>query len=355
MGRSGFGHGGGGGGGKRMMQGPSRGHGGGRYGGTKQESKLKAQLQRQSTVRKKVAATTTARVRRRQQPPEGEHPDVVRRRRALRGLMEAREEEDRLEFFYEVYGDLLPLEAAVHDWRRNMRDWRGVGANEPVVINRGHRQGQPGGGGGGGTGTLFRRAIRYAAGLPQGHLLALRQPLASGIHVIQNLAFAGKSVLVLAVLAVGFRNRVLVYAVIWRLVSVGLMVVVAVMVMTLIAMTNSLVRPMLVLVRRAYTFHRLSGQRKRLQDSQPTCAVCLGAFTTTVNAAAAASLDGHDHGRPDEAGDPPLDDLGSGGDFPITTLVCGHRFHTDCIDPWLDFRRAKGWVAECPLCKQPAE
>ena len=130
MGRSGFGHGGGGGGGKRMMQGPSRGHGGGRYGGTKQESKLKAQLQRQSTVRtpgisamsvtlpprpsrlltlrlqtsaslystrtkvrKKVAATTTARVRRRQQPPEGEHPDVVRRRRALRGLMEAREEE----------------------------------------------------------------------------------------------------------------------------------------------------------------------------------------------------------------------------------------------------------------------
>ena len=157
-----------------------------------------------------------------------------------------------------------------------MRDWRGVGAwarNAPVVINRGHRQGQPGGGGGGAD-TLFRRAVRYAAGLPQGHLLALRQPLASGIHVIQNLALAGKLVFGAAVLAVGFRNRVLAYAVIWRLVSVGLMGVVAVMVMTLLAMTNSLVRPMLVLVRRTYAHYWLSGQRKRLQDSQPTCAVC---------------------------------------------------------------------------------
>ena len=53
-------------------------------------------------------------------------------------------------------------------------------------------------------------------------------------------------------LAVVFRNRALMFTVVQRLVSVGLMVVVAVMVVVLIAMADSLMRPMLVLVRRVY-------------------------------------------------------------------------------------------------------
>ena len=59
-----------------------------------------------------------------------------------------------------------------------MRDWRGVGAwvrNDPADDdrrNRHHRQRPPGGGGG--ADTFFRRAVRYAAGLPRESLLALR-------------------------------------------------------------------------------------------------------------------------------------------------------------------------------------
>ncbi|KAK9820053.1 hypothetical protein WJX72_005538 [[Myrmecia] bisecta] len=58
-----------------------------------------------------------------------------------------------------------------------------------------------------------------------------------------------------------------------------------------------------------------SGGRRRGDDSQHTCSICLSEY---------------DRG----------DD--------VTTLPCFHQFHTDCVEPWL---RQQGTAAACPVCK----
>lgn len=34
-------------------------------------------------------------------------------------------------------------------------------------------------------------------------------------------------------------------------------------------------------------------------------------------------------------------------------LLCGHRFHTDCIDQWIKLENSKGRWADCPICIGP--
>mmetsp|Transcript_6454 Transcript_6454/g.9177 ORF Transcript_6454/g.9177 Transcript_6454/m.9177 type:complete len:231 (+) Transcript_6454:92-784(+) len=76
-------------------------------------------------------------------------------------------------------------------------------------------------------------------------------------------------------------------------------------------------------VRLAWNYRYYSQQRTRLRSQPQVCAVCLDSVGS-----------GHD------------DECASAK---IRTLRCGHRFHEDCIDPWLAER------GRCPLCLVPSK
>jgi hypothetical protein len=109
----------------------------------------------------------------------------------------------------------------------------------------------------------------------------------------------------------------LVWVVVWAtavLLAVALGALACCALRALLSLGESLGRPAF-----HYAYHYR--QRQRLRDSQDTCSVCLGGF-----------CDAHDAG-------------GDLGDGPSQVLLCGHRFHCSCIQPWLSAH------AYCPLCR----
>jgi len=81
------------------------------------------------------------------------------------------------------------------------------------------------------------------------------------------------------------------------------------------------------LIRPVFSYIYYYRQRQRLRDSQDICAVCLGGFDDDCVSSPSTACDCGDAGGPSRM------------------LACGHRFHVDCIAPWLEVRRS------CPLCQ----
>lgn len=95
---------------------------------------------------------------------------------------------------------------------------------------------------------------------------------------------------------------------------IGLLVVVAVLLSgVLYAIWELWVYPL-------YLWVALGRQRARLKNSQTNCAVCLDDFEAVGG--------------------------GPGGDG-VRTLACGHAFHADCVDLWIQEKRT------CPVCRIP--